>query len=113
MRHIHMMDARAINHTFSLTSDRDMHLYLILAESGGAMLAEPLESATLAIGRGDPSYALGYPEPAGLKMGLHGQAMAFLDAIDSGATPFPLSTLADHAASIRLCEDLLALPEPS
>lgn len=109
----HIFGSRGVQASFSLTGGPNLPWSLRLSGDGGALVAEPLEHATLVLGRGDPAYVVGHPEPPGLKMGLHGQARAFLDAIDSGAAPFPLSTLADHAESLRLCEELLALPEPS
>ena len=81
-----------------------------LTGEGGVLFAEPMEAASLSLGRNGPRFEVGYPEPADLKMGLLGQAMAFIAAVENGHASFPSSDLADHARTLELCERLQALP---
>lgn len=108
----HLATDRDVQATFSLVGGPNLPWSLRLTGDGASLIAEPLESARLLLGRGEEAYAVGHAEPSGLKMGLLGQARAFLDAVDSRRFPFPLSSLGDHALSLALCEALLALPEP-
>ena len=107
----HILTDRGLQVAFSLTGGPNLPWSLRLSGEAATLLAEPLEAAQLRLGKEDPGYALGHPEPAGLKMGLLGQARAFLGAIESRNKPFPLSDLADHARTLELCERLLTLPE--
>lgn len=107
----HILTERGLQVAFSLTGGPNLPWSLRLSGETATLLAEPLEAAQLRLGNEDPGYALGHPEPLGLKMGLLGQAKAFLSAIESQNKPFPLSDLSDHARTLDLCERLLALPE--
>lgn len=107
----HILTDRGLQVAFSLTGGPNLPWSLRLSGESGTLLAEPLEVAHLRLGKEDASYVLGHPEPSGLKMGLMGQARAFLGAIESRKKPFPISDFNDHARTIELCEQLLALPE--
>ena len=107
----HILTDRGVQVAFSLTGGPNLPWSLRLSGDAATLMAEPLEVAQLRLGKGDEAYALGHPEPAGLKTGLLGQARAFLGAVGSRSLPFPLSDLADHSRSLELCERLLALPD--
>lgn len=107
----HLLTDRGVQVMFSVPGGPNLPWSLRLTGEGGCLIAEPFEIARLSLGRPGDDYPLPAREPAGVKMGLHGQAMAFLNAVESGETPFPLSSLADHARTLALCERLLTLPE--
>jgi predicted dehydrogenase len=106
----HLLMRNGVQVSFARPGGPNLHWSLRLTGEGGVLVAEPMETASLSLGRGGPSFNLGHAEPPGLKMGLLGQAKAFISAIESGTAPFPASDLQDHSRSLELCERLLTLP---
>jgi predicted dehydrogenase len=106
--HLVMRDGLQVS--FARPGGPNLHWSLRLTGEAGVLSAEPMESAWLTLRRDGPRLEIGQAEAPGLKMGLLGQAKAFLAAVESGRAAFPASDLHDHARTLELCERLLKLP---
>ena len=80
---------------------------LMVDAPGCRMVSAPLESASL-LRRGKPPEEVApSEEDCRFKPGFHGQARAFMDGIQNGATPpWPACTLAEATESMRIAEML-------
>ena len=106
----HLLMRDGLQVSFARPGGPNLPWSLRLTGEAGVLSAEPMESAWIALGRDGPRFEVGQAVAPGLKMGLLGQAKAFLSAVESGAAAFPASDLHDHARTLDLCERLLRLP---
>lgn len=93
--------------TFTLYAPSGGDWELRVCGDGVEARLSPLERGTLRVAGGPPRPLPPADGPWGLKPGVYGQALAFVEAVtETGILAWPASSLDDHARSVALAERL-------